>query len=181
MAASYPNPPVLYPSAPSRPVSAGTARSLVLAAMTLQSIFAALVLGGAIALAVQSVLHPFPNSWAAILGVGLWGGGILVLVYLTYVLSYLRIGRGEFAPAQAPTLVIGIVSLFVGLIPGILEIVGYVKIGDAIREQQTYAPGATLPPGAGFPMIACKSCGRVYAMSQFAFCPACGQKLGPST
>ncbi len=35
-----------------------------------------------------------------------------------------------------------------------------------------------LPPSPLPSQIACRSCGRVYLVGQYPFCPNCGQKLG---
>ena len=68
-----------------------------------------------------------------------------------------------------------------GLLPGILYLVGYVKLGDAVREQAGSAPApggyAAVPLGTG--QIACRNCGRVHPFGAYTYCPVCGQKLGP--
>lgn len=120
-----------------------------------------------------SAFHPFPYLWAAAIGGTVIAALVVVFLYFAYTLSYQRIQRGEYEAARAPTLVIGILSLFVGLIPGIFYLIGYAKLDSAAREQQ-FPPTGALVPGS---MVACKSCGRVYALGQFTFCPSCGQKL----
>lgn len=184
MSVAYPTPGNAYPTVRSRPPSAGTAESLVLGALVLQVIGAAvLIVGLSIALGV-SVVTPFDYSWvAAIVAVGV-GGIALLFLYLAYEYAYRRIKAGEYEAAQAPTLLIGLLSLFVGIVPGVLYIVGYVKLGDAVREQRstlTPAPAGssagTLPSGVGT-QEACRGCGRVYLVGQFPFCPNCGQKIG---
>jgi hypothetical protein len=180
MSAAFPSPSAVLNAPRARPVSQGAAESLVLAGIVLQCILAAFLVGPFIYVSVAAVVSPFPSSWVAILALGLSAAGMIALIFLTYTLSYRRIRAADFAGAQAPTLVFGIVSLFFGLIPGILEIIGYVKVGDAYREQQGSVPGypaAPLAPPVTY-MIACKACGRVYPGSQYAFCPACGQRLG---
>lgn len=127
--------------------------------------------------------------------------GILsfIFLYLVYALCYRRTGDAAYEDAKTPTLVFGILSLiFAGVIPGILYIIAYVKLDDAVKEQQqaTPAPGyvAGVPPGSptssaplteggskGSPAASpssvsafCSSCGRALAPDQ-RFCPGCGR------
>jgi hypothetical protein len=106
----------------------------------------------------------------------------ILFLYIAYEYSYRRIRLGDYVGAQGPTLVIGILSLFLGLIPGILYLIGYLKLGDALREQQFGAvPFAAPYPAYGpsmAPQQACRGCGRVFFVGQFLYCPNCGQKLG---
>jgi len=180
MSVGYPIPTASFPAARARPPSAGSAETLVLIALILQVIGGVLLTGGIVWLFGFSVIHPFPYAWAAVTAAVTVGVIVLVFLYFAYTLSYQRIQRGDYSGAQTPTLIIGILSLFAGLIPGIFYLVGYVKIGDAIREQQSPLPGqGTLSPVlAPAALVACKGCGRVHPLGQFAFCPNCGQKLG---
>lgn len=181
MSVSYPSPTVSFPAARVRPPSAGTAETLVLIALILQVIGGIVLFGSVAWLLGYSVVYPFDYAWAAVtaaLGVAVVVG---VFLYFAYTASYQRIQRGDYAGAQTPTLVIGILSLFAGILPGIFYLIGYVKLGDALREQQGYGPGyAAAPPTAVgvTPQLACKGCGRVYPVGAFGFCPNCGQKLG---
>ncbi len=166
-----------------RSPSASTAETLVLAALILQIIGAAVLATVVLLVFGFTAVHPFR---AAVI-FALVAGSILaiaaVFLYLAYEYSYRRIQNGDYAGAQAPTLVIGILSLFFGIVPGVLYLVGYIKLGDALREQM----GPSIGPGpmyGGYPsvppaQIACRGCGRVYYVGQFLFCPNCGQKLGP--
>ena len=180
MSAGYSSPTVGYPLNNARPPSAGSAETLVLVALILQVIGGALVIGGIAWLFGFSILFPYPYAWVVVTAATGVAGVVLVFLYFAYNLVYQRIRRGEYVAAQTPTLVIGILSLFAGILPGIFYLIGYVKLGDAIREQQGPIPGySAAPSGAPGPaMFACKSCGRVYSMGQFAFCPGCGQRLG---
>ncbi len=181
MSAAYPTPSAGYSAVRLRPPSAQGAETLVLVGLILQVIGGVIVLAGIVWFFGFSVLFPYPWAWAAVAAAV--GVGILVVVFLyyAYTLSYLRIQRGEYSAALGPTLVLGILSLFVGLLPGILYLVGYVKLGDAIREQAGSAPAsggyAAAPLGTG--QIACRNCGRVHPFGAYAYCPVCGQKLGP--
>ena len=182
MSAAYPTPSRAWPTQRLRPLSANTAESLVLAALVLQMIGAAVLAIGIAYLFGFSYLHPYPYMGLALAA----AAGVMVLgvlfLYFAYDRCYLRIQRGEYDAARAPTLVIGVLSLFLGLLPGIFYLMAYVTLGDAIRESQSpagFAPGyvGASPAGAFGPQLACTTCGRVYGIGQFAFCPGCGHKL----
>jgi hypothetical protein len=184
MSAAYPTPPVALPTPHFRPASAGSAETLVLVALILQVIGAVVLIGAILLLFGYAAFHPFAFAWLVVLIAAMVGGVALLFLYFAYEYSYRRIQYGDYAGAQAPTLVIGILSLFLGIIPGILYLVGYVKLSDAIREQQmppvTYGPAPGFAPSVApaVPQIACRGCGRVYPIGQFPFCPNCGQKIG---
>jgi hypothetical protein len=182
MCAAYAPASVTYPVSRARPPSAGTAETLVLIAFIFQVIAAVVVVGLLLLFFGFTVYNPVRATWALAIAASVVGGLSLVFLYCAYEYSYLRIQRGQYHEAQAPTLVIGILSLFLGLIPGILYLVGYLKLGDTIRELQMpvgYGPAYGFPytPGASAPQIACRGCGRVHFVGQFPFCPNCGQKL----
>lgn len=185
MSVGYPGSAASYSTPRLRPPSAGTAESLVLVALILQVIGGVLVFIGIAALLGVSYVHPFAHAWAVAIVAATVGALVVVFLYFAYTLSYQRIQRDDYFGAQAPTLIIGILSIFLGLVPGILYLVGYVKLGDAIRESQApppgYGPAYGMPFSAAYPtaQIACKGCGRVYPVGQFPFCPNCGQKMGP--
>ena len=180
MSVGYPSPTVSFPANRARPPSGATAETLVLIALVLQVIGGLLVLAGLAWVFGFSILKPFPFALAVVLGATIVAVLVVVFLYLAYTLSYQRIQRGEYQAAQVPTLVIGILSLFLGLIPGIFYLLGYVKLGDAVREQQTPMGPYGLPPSGvmGAPQIACRSCGRVYPLGAYTYCPNCVQKLG---
>lgn len=74
----------------------------------------------------------------------MFGFGFLVSI-LWIALDYFLVYRNLFSPndipnARTPALVLGIIQLiFGGIIPGILLIVAYVKIGDSMRRRgQSY-------------------------------------------
>jgi hypothetical protein len=181
MSVGYPAPVASLPTARARPPSAGSAETFVLVALVLQVIGGVILVGGIAWLFGFSILYPYPYAWVAVTASVVVGAVVLALLYFAYAFSYQRIQRGDYLGAQAPTLVLGILSLFAGIIPGIFYLLGYVKLGDAIREQQGYAPGYGILPSATLSsaLVACKGCGRVYPLGQFSFCPGCGQKLGP--
>jgi hypothetical protein len=184
MSVAYPPPPVGYPAPRLRPASGSSAETLVFAALILQVIGGVILFGAILYLFGYAAYHPFPFAWVALIAAAIVGGVAVLFLYLAYEYSYLRIQRGEYQQAQAPTLVLGILSLFLGLIPGILYLIGYVKLGDAVREQQTppgfFAPGPgfAAPTSPSLPQIACRGCGRISFVGQFPYCPFCGQKLG---
>lgn len=148
---------------------------MVLVALILQ------ILGGVLVLAAVgwffgfSVLNPYPWAWAAVFGAGAVAVLVVLFLYLAYVFSYQRIRSGQYEAAQTPTLVLGILSLFLGVIPGIFYLIGYVKLGDAVQEERTERWGAdSFAPGS---LVACKGCGRVFPVASASFCPFCGQRL----
>ena len=149
---------------------------MVLVALILQVIGGVAVLAAIGALFGFSAFNPYPYAWAAVTAAAVVGALVVLFLYFAYTLSYQRIQRGEYEAARTPTLVIGILSLFLGLIPGIFYLIGYVKLDSAIREQQSSTPGY-----AGFALgsqlIACPGCGRVYPLGAVAFCPSCGHKI----
>lgn len=160
---------------PPRPLtpSGGTAKTLILIGLILQGIEVLFILGiGAITLVF---LIGFFLIIAGVLGI-VW----LVVVYL---LSYQRVVEGRYEEAKTPTLIVAILSLITfNLISGILYIIAYVKLGDAVREAQT---SLVAPPPLGFspsPYAApstrmCLGCGRVLPSPTPAFCPACGKQV----
>ena len=177
MSVSYPAPAApAFPTARLRTPSASTAESLVFVAFILQVIVSAFILGGLTYLFVYSALYPYANAWIAILSGALTFVVVGALLYIGYRLSYRKITAGHYQEAQTPTLLLGILTLFLGIIPGILYLVGYVKLGDAVREQQ--APGYPAMAPMVSPQVACKGCGRVHPAGYFPFCPNCGQKMG---
>lgn len=173
MSVEHVTPSVAWSSARARTPSGGTAETLVLVGLILQVIGGAMMIGGMMWFFGYSAFNPFPYLWAAVIGGTVMAVLVVVFLYFAYSLSYRRIRRGEYEAARAPTLVIGILSLFVGLIPGIFYLIGYAKLDSAVRERQTPAASAFVPGS----LIACKSCGRVYPVGQLAFCSSCGQKL----
>jgi hypothetical protein len=145
-----------------------------------------------------------------LLGVGLYllivpflGGIVLFLAFLAliwlilvYVFSYARSRDGDYEGARTPTLVFGILSLISGgIVSGILYIIAYVKLGDAIDEEETrkasppsspvpstyspstrssYPPATTVPlPPATFPSTSSPS------SSGSNFCSNCGRPTAP--
>jgi hypothetical protein len=184
MTAAYPTPPSVFVPVARSP-SGSTAQTLVLVGLILQIIGAVILLSVVGFLFGFSILHPYAYAWVAVTATVVVGAIVVLMLYLTYAFSYERIQRGEYEAARAPTLVFAILNLItLSLISGILYLVAYVKLGDAVREQQfpypTYSPGYVFlpPPPAPVPQVACKGCGRVYPVGQFGFCPNCGQKLG---
>jgi hypothetical protein len=98
-------------------------------------------------------------SFLILLGVGFFlliipilGGIVLFLAFvsliwllLVYIFSYVPARNRDFEDARTPTLVFGILTLISGgIISGILYIVAYVKLGDALDE----APAPTAAPRA---------------------------------
>lgn len=151
----------MYPNATGyrpQPPSQGTAETLVLIAWVLQLIFSIVsIVFGALFLLGGALFIFFAAAGATLLLIG----GLLiavpvVMLFVGYEYSYSRIKQGDFAGAQGPTLLLGILGLFLGgIIVGILYLIGYVKVGDALNESR--APTAwsgygTAPYGYGAPM-----------------------------
>jgi hypothetical protein len=180
MSAEYSAPRTVFPTPGLRPPSAVSAETLVLVALILQVIGGAILIGVIAWLFSFAALYPFPVAWVAVTVCVAVGVLVLVFLYFAYTLSYRRIQRGDYLGAQTPTLAIGILSLFAGILPGIFYLVGYMKLGEAIRERRGQVPSYGTPPPvtAATLHVACKGCGRVYTLGQFAFCPRCGLKLG---
>lgn len=129
------------PGAPSYvPPSGSTAKTLILVGIILQAIFVLIyLLIGAVSLIVT--IFGAVYLVLAVLGI--------VWLLLIWLFSYSRVREGRYEAARVPTLIFGILSLL-QIIPGILYIIAYVKLGDAVREQQMPPPGY---PG-GAPMMA---------------------------
>jgi hypothetical protein len=187
MSTAYPPPSsAVYPGAHARTPSGGAAGTIVLVGLLVQVLGAFLLLYLLSVLFGFSIAHPYPYAWVAgIFGLSI---GVFAVLFpiLTYVFSYRRIERGEYEEAQTPTLVFAILSLLtLGLISGILYLIAYIKLGDAIRDRRVPAGGYSQPnfTGPGYPappvQVACRSCGRVSFQGQFGFCPNCGQKMSP--
>jgi hypothetical protein len=179
MSASYPAPAMGFPTARPRSAAADTAQTMVLLALILQVIGGAILFVALAAIFGYSVLHPFAYAGVAVLALASVVVVVGLFLYLAYSLSYERIRRGDYVGAQTPTLVLGILSLFAGLLPGVFYLIGYVKLGDAIREQGAPVPFYGAPGASGASgLVACRGCGRVFSAGSVAFCPGCGQKLG---
>ena len=73
---------------------------------------------------------------SAIFGVGFLIS--IIWIVLDYVLIYRNLGAsGNVASARTPSIVLGILQLiFGGVIPGILLIIAYLKIGDSLRRRE---------------------------------------------
>ena len=81
------------------------------------------------------LMRPFPlagfNLYLNIYSYSLLTG--IVWAFLNYFLVYLPLKNNKLEEAEAPTLALGIIELlFGGIIPGILLLIAYVKIGDAL-------------------------------------------------
>ncbi|MGA8663766.1 MAG: hypothetical protein WB809_01670 [Thermoplasmata archaeon] len=53
-----------------------------------------------------------------------------------YDRAYLPIRRGEYRAARSPTRTPGLISLVLGIVPGLLILVGGSRLDEATREQQ---------------------------------------------
>jgi hypothetical protein len=162
--------------------SGNTSKTLILVGLILQGIFVLIAFGiGFIFLVVFIGIFILA---AAFLG--------LMWLLLVFLFSYRPASRGQYEAARTPTIVFAILSLLtLSLIPGILYLIAYIKLGDAVREATpappagpySYTPG-TSPAPAGQPAQApsrvqvCLKCGSV-RQGQGAFCQHCGTAWPP--
>jgi len=131
------------------PPSGSTAKTLILVGLIFQLIFALLFLFAfgvaAVFLASVGVFPVFAIIWIAF---GALGFVFLILIWL---LSYKPTSERRYEAARTPTLIFAILSLItINIIAGILYLIAYIKLGDAVREQQMPPQGY---PGAA-PMMA---------------------------
>jgi hypothetical protein len=147
--------------------SGQTAKTLILVGLILQGIFVLFLLGfGALLLIV-------------FIGIFLLAAGALGLIWLilVYLFSYQPAREGKYEAARTPTLVFTILSfLTLSIIPAILYLIAYVKLGDAVREITAPIP-AQFPPGPPR-MQVCLKCGSVRE-GPGAFCAHCGTPWPP--
>jgi Na+-translocating ferredoxin:NAD+ oxidoreductase RnfA subunit len=82
-----------------------------------------------------SLQTPYAYSW--VIGVLTAVGSALAILFLYAVHQsvYRRLVQEEYEGARTPLLVVGILSLVLGLIPGIFYLVGYAQLRQAIRER----------------------------------------------
>jgi zinc-ribbon domain len=106
----------------------------------------------------------------------------VVWLAIVYLFSYRRVASGEYERARTPTLVIAILSLLtVNLISGILYIIAWVKLGDAIAERAARRATTQAAMGQTRTFVApgvvalrnCPSCGTT-VVAGATYCPACG-------
>ena len=112
---------------------------------------------------------------------------LVAILFLVYTFSYNRIKQGNYQGARAATLIWAILSLIsiIGILPGILYLIAYVKLGDAIREQQQppYAQAAwgqpqpmyAAAPGAAPAYAAPGAAPAAATPPTTPMCPRCGQ------
>ncbi|HYA57057.1 MAG TPA: zinc ribbon domain-containing protein [Thermoplasmata archaeon] len=172
--------------------SGETAGTLILIGLVIQVVEVLLFfLAGA-------VLLIFPFLGVVLLLLAVLG---LLFVVLVYLFSYDRTRQGDYAGARTPTLVFAILSLLTTLIPGVLYLIAYVKLGDAMTEgpgamgqPPYYAPppavfaapppplaSAAPPPPAAPPPAGgggfCSQCGSALVPGA-RFCRNCGRPAG---
>ncbi len=160
--------------------SGGTAKTLILVGLILDIVLEAILL------VVGIVFLIVPVIGALLLAFALIG---FVWIALVWIYSYSPVRDGNYEAARTPTLVFAILSLItVSLIPGILFLIAYIKLGDAVRESPAPAAAAWgSPPPAPPPPLAsgapaagtrfCSHCGRANPPGG-AFCQGCGAPLG---
>lgn len=161
-----------------RSESGDTAKTLILVGLILD------IIGAVVLLLIGLFILIFPLLGEILLGLALIG---LVWVVLVWLFSYRRVVEGDYEGARTPTLVFAILSLVTfGLIPGILFLIAYIKLGDAIREGRVatpawgapYPPFQPQPPAPGAGARFCTYCGAPGPASG-AYCQNCGAPLKP--
>jgi hypothetical protein len=147
--------------------SGETAHTLVLIGLVLQGIEVGVILF------IGFVLIIPPGVGAVVFGLALVG---VIWLLLVYTFSYRRTNEGDYEGARTPTLVFGILSIVgLGIVSGILYLVAYWKLGDAINETTDTTP----PWAAPIPALTrkfCPSCGRASPPSS-RFCQVCGAQF----
>lgn len=170
----YPNPATPWAAQP-HPPSAGTAETLILIGFILQ------LLGSVVIVIVFGFLGLFAGSLflfgsvaggVALLIVALLVVVPILLLYVAWEYSYRRTRDGNYAGARTPTLVLGIIGLFFGgIITGILYIIAYAKLGDAMSEMQQmrmgYAGYGGPPYPGGYPGMP-----GAYPAAPYGYAPA---------
>jgi hypothetical protein len=155
--------------------SGETAETLVLVGLILD------IVGEVILLAIALFVLVFPVVGLLLLGFSLIG---FLWIALVWSFSYSRIKAGDYEGARTPTLVFAILSLITfALIPGVLFLIAYIKLGDAIEQPTVGTPawGAvpTSPPLGAAPLAAsryCAHCGRA-SVGVDRYCQGCGAPL----
>jgi len=162
--------------------SGRTAKTLILVGLILQALLVLLAFG--IGFFLLIVLVGVLFLIAAVFG--------LIWLLLIYLWSYRPTSDGDYEGARTPTIIFAVLSLLtLSLIPGILYLIAYVKLGDATREVRSFqtsmpgAPGSTSNPYLS-PLAApnssrvqvCLKCGSV-RQGAAAFCPHCGTAWPP--
>ncbi|MGD0718498.1 MAG: DUF973 family protein [Thermoplasmata archaeon] len=173
-------------ASPQSTQSGQTAKTLILIGLILQAIGVLVLLG------IGFVLLLFIVGVVFLAFAGL---GIVWLV-IVYIFSYSPTRDANYEGARTPTLVIAILSfLTLGILAGILYIIAYVKLGDAVNEQRT---SSAMPPSGATPQYVpptvpayqppvptaqplpparfCSACGAPTNASH-SFCPSCGKPL----
>lgn len=145
------------------PPSAGTAKTLVLVALIFGIVFALLYIVGI------GLSFLFFASVCGGVGVSCgipifdivflaFGAIALVFLALIWLLVYKPIGEGKYEQAKGMALIFTILSFItLNIIGAILLLIAYLKLGDAVREQQMPAQGyypAGAPPMMGMPQAA---------------------------
>lgn len=136
------------------PPSAATAKTLVLVVLILGIIFSLIFI---LALGVLAILAASVCAGLTACFVPWWdylylGFGVvaIVFIFLVWMLIYKPIQQGKYEQARSMSLIFTIL-LFVTLsiIPAVLLLIAYLKLGDAVREQQMpqagYYPAGTPP------------------------------------
>lgn len=124
--------------------AAESARTLVLAAIVVQVVFFVIgiaILSLAIGLIIGSGQTTVPGNQALFI-ISIVFGFLFIFgllwIFLNYYLVYKPIVARDLYKAEGPALALGIIELiFDGLIPGVLLIIAYSRIGDALMYEES--------------------------------------------
>jgi hypothetical protein len=118
---------------------ASSARTLTLVAIVFQLIFFLIGIFAALFVFSATAGVPFGFSLAFVFGaIFVFAFALSVIwIALDYLFVYRNLQRESDVPkARMPALVLGVIQLiFGGLIPGVLLIVAYIKIGESMRRR----------------------------------------------
>jgi hypothetical protein len=153
------------------PPSGQTAKTLILIGLILEVIGAVLFLFG---FGITAVIFAASLSSVSVLVYYYIAGGALALVilFLVYTLCYKPVKAGHYEQARLPTLIfaiLGIVTLG-GIIAGVLYLIAFFKLGDAVREAAA-PPMGYVAPIQPMPVAAAP----VAAAPPAPVCPVCGK------
>lgn len=132
------------------------------------------------AVPAPSVRESYPHRDLGIVFVVI---GLLLLVFAVVVGGYCQVvtsGGYCLYPYAVGGIVLGLIG-FILFIAGLIYIT--IRTPTVNPAPPFFAPGwmpppMFPPPPPPAPLLACKNCGRIFAVGQHLFCPNCGSKLG---
>ncbi|HXQ95266.1 MAG TPA: hypothetical protein VN864_08910 [Thermoplasmata archaeon] len=136
-----------------KPPSQGTAETLILVGFVFQLIFSSILLIVGVIGFLAGAFFFFTVAGPPLLALASLVVVVpILMLYVAYRYSYARARDGDFEGAKGPTLLLGIIGLiFGGIIPGILYIIAYIKLGDAENESRNLGGWPGGHPAYGYP------------------------------